>query len=355
MQATLKTPDKASRMIDYLQENIHGGRIKQGARIPSLRQLKEQFDISLGTAKRGIDYLCHKGILESNQGSGTFVKKSSQSYIENHTHRIIVLIPWINDQTGILHSLYSGIFEEGSNQKIQLLLSYIDFKDIEIEALKRMTDGYSALILLGEYDTVLQERLSIKMPVLASGMQSNLDGSASLFEMDIYQSAELAVEYFKKHNISHVKCYSGNAPVGIARLQQFQLLWEATGRTVEFRQSASNKYTSEFKFKPEGAFLFSSGWLMNAFCKRYKAEFNIQLSDEATILGFDGRSCVDPNYYPAPTIYTDWKQIGHDMFIECMQRIKNPGMIPRRYYYPVKLITPTCNKEKLDQKISLSI
>jgi DNA-binding LacI/PurR family transcriptional regulator len=350
MQATLKTPDKARRMIDYLQENIHGGRIKRGERIPPLRDLKEQFDISLGTAKRGIDYLCRKGMLESNRGSGTFVTKSSRSETVNSAHRIIALIPWSNAQAGILHSLYSGILEASTNRKTQMLLTFVDFKDLEIKELKRMTSGCSALILLGEYDTVFQEKLSIKMPVITSGMHSNLDGSASLFEMDPYQSAELAVEYFKKHNISHVKCYTGNSPVGIVRLQQFQLLWEATGGTVEYQQFASNDDANTFSFKPDGAFLFSSGWLMDAFCKHCKTELDLRLPESATILGFDGRCCVDPHFDPAPTIYTDWKQMGHDIFIECMHRIKNPGITPRRYYYPVKLIEPKTQPTKSQQR-----
>ena len=219
-----------------------------------------------------------------------------------------------------------------------MILSHVPIKGIIKTDIERIASGCSTLILLGEYDMVFQDNLNLKMPVVCGEMHNNLGGTASLFEMDQYQSADIAVEYFKKHKKSHVKCYTGNNPVGIARIEQFKLLWINAGGTIEFQKLSSHQEVADFCFEPNGAFLFSSGWLMDSFCKRSKSEFDLKLTESATILGLDGRCCFDPQFDPAPTIYADWKQIGHDIYLECMRRIKNPGITPRRYYYPVKLI-----------------
>jgi DNA-binding transcriptional regulator YhcF (GntR family) len=340
MQITTRKSDKAQQMIDYLQEVIHAGRLKPGEKIPSLRNLNEQFGISLGTAKRGIDYLCQKGLLESNRGSGTFVASTPLTSTKNAAQRIIVLIPWTDSQSGILHTLYSGILEENTGDQTQLMLSHVAINDLKKSAIKTITHGCSGLIMLGEYDLILQNNLNIKMPVVGCVIHSNLDGTASLFEMDPYQSADIAVEYFKRKNISHVKCYTSISPVFSARSEQFKSHWIKSGGTIEYNEITSNTAAGECKFEPNGAFLFSSGWLMNMFCKRSEVEFGVQLTKSAAILGLDGRSCVDPHFYQAPTIYTDWKQMGRDIYIECMRRVKEPGVTPRRYYYPVELIEP---------------
>ena len=340
MQQSLKIPDKARRMIDYLQESIHAGKLKQGTKIPPLRDLKDQFGVSLGTAKRGIDYLCRKGLLEANRGSGTYVAKGHQKRKNNALHRIIVLIPWLNNQTGILHTLYSGLLEASIKEKTELVLSHVGFEGLTNAGIQKISDGCSALVMLGEYDRVFKENLNIKMPVVACGMHHNLDGSASLFEMDPYQSADIAVKYFKQHGINHVKCYTGNNQVGNIRLEQFRIQWEKLGKTIDYHEFPSNAELTQYDFAPEGAFLFSSGWIMDAFCKHSLKEYGVKLTEAATVLGLDGRSCVDPDFEPTPTIYADWKQIGHDMYNECMRRINSPGVTPRRYFYPVKLIEP---------------
>ncbi|UYQ77759.1 FCD domain-containing protein [Glutamicibacter sp. JL.03c] len=66
------------QVIEILQENISSGRWPIGSRLPLEAELLTQYKISRVTLRQAVQALVHVGMLETIQGSGTFVRASSE-------------------------------------------------------------------------------------------------------------------------------------------------------------------------------------------------------------------------------------------------------------------------------------
>lgn len=61
------------RLKEILQEHIETGRLQPGDRVPSERELSEQYDMSRMTVRHALTELVNEGVLVRQQGRGTFV------------------------------------------------------------------------------------------------------------------------------------------------------------------------------------------------------------------------------------------------------------------------------------------
>lgn len=73
-------PKKGSDLPAYLQivrdleEQIRDGRYAVGQRLPSETQLAAAYNVSSQPVKRALDHLKIKGLIESSQGKGYYVR-----------------------------------------------------------------------------------------------------------------------------------------------------------------------------------------------------------------------------------------------------------------------------------------
>jgi GntR family transcriptional regulator / MocR family aminotransferase len=74
---SLMPPEGSKEIWRWLYRELRGaildGRLKPGSRMPSTRNLAEQYDISRGTVVVAFDHLRSEGYLETQVGAGTFV------------------------------------------------------------------------------------------------------------------------------------------------------------------------------------------------------------------------------------------------------------------------------------------
>ena len=73
---TLPTPDGvrgAHWLTTSLRHEILAGRLRAGARLPSTRELAQQYGVARGTVVNAFDQLKSEGYLDGSQGSGTYV------------------------------------------------------------------------------------------------------------------------------------------------------------------------------------------------------------------------------------------------------------------------------------------
>ena len=67
-------PDPFYKQIeDQIRVEIMNGRLKSGVRLPSVRALADQLNVSVITTKRAYDDLESEGIIVTRQGQGTYV------------------------------------------------------------------------------------------------------------------------------------------------------------------------------------------------------------------------------------------------------------------------------------------
>jgi GntR family transcriptional regulator len=61
-----------ARMADHLQARIEAGEIRPGARLPGERDLAAEYGVALGTARRAVEELRHRGLVVTLPAKGTF-------------------------------------------------------------------------------------------------------------------------------------------------------------------------------------------------------------------------------------------------------------------------------------------
>jgi GntR family transcriptional regulator len=66
-------PPLYSQLADYLRQQITGGALQPGTRLPSLHELRGQFGVARVTARQAVQLLVEEGFLASRQGRGTHV------------------------------------------------------------------------------------------------------------------------------------------------------------------------------------------------------------------------------------------------------------------------------------------
>ena len=74
----------AQQIASSIERKIVTGKYQIGDRLPTEPQLSEFFGVSRGTVREALKILLSAGILETVQGSGTFVKASERLQIEMH-------------------------------------------------------------------------------------------------------------------------------------------------------------------------------------------------------------------------------------------------------------------------------
>ncbi|MFG3323543.1 FadR/GntR family transcriptional regulator [Streptomyces sp. NPDC048171] len=66
------------QLIDILQRNIQAGRWPVGAKLPTEAELSTEYGVSRITFRQAVQALVHVGVLETVQGSGTFVRATTE-------------------------------------------------------------------------------------------------------------------------------------------------------------------------------------------------------------------------------------------------------------------------------------
>ncbi|MFD2422203.1 winged helix-turn-helix domain-containing protein [Amycolatopsis pigmentata] len=60
-------------MADHIEARIMSGELRPGDPLPAERKLAEDYEVSLGTARRATEALRHRGLVVTLRSKGTFV------------------------------------------------------------------------------------------------------------------------------------------------------------------------------------------------------------------------------------------------------------------------------------------
>jgi GntR family transcriptional regulator len=72
------TQPRYAQVADVLRDRINTGTYEPGDQLPSQRELREEFDISVPTAKAAISQLISEGLVYAHQGRGVFVRETKE-------------------------------------------------------------------------------------------------------------------------------------------------------------------------------------------------------------------------------------------------------------------------------------
>lgn len=78
-----------------IEEQIRNGILQSGEKLPSIREIKERYNLSISSVQSGFEYLMSKGLIESSPRSGYFVAPKREEYIPEPRTR---LLPVVRDE-----------------------------------------------------------------------------------------------------------------------------------------------------------------------------------------------------------------------------------------------------------------
>ncbi|MET9483649.1 GntR family transcriptional regulator [Streptomyces sp. NPDC006638] len=73
------------RIVQDVRDKIRSGRLSAGEKLPSTRELSEEYGIAPGTVQRALAELRSAGLIYSHQGRGSFITETASETSEDST------------------------------------------------------------------------------------------------------------------------------------------------------------------------------------------------------------------------------------------------------------------------------
>lgn len=331
----MKHKTQYMQIVNYLEARICSGELVSGTKVPSLRKLAKEFDVSIGTIRRSFDYLRDKGILEMRSGSGVYVTEcrggESSEFAQN---KLRISVFAVNDDLNNFYCAHALLgLQEAVGSKCTLITNFCEYNNVDClpkDLLENAAAESDALVFLGCYDHVLKSLPSTKVCV---GMEvhSSFNGVMSTVSLDPLNAAEMACNFFKEKGYKKVKVFYSSMPVYNFRMQVFCDLWEEYGIVEKHFLKGGVTDLSQLD-DTDVAYYFTSDTEYNCFAHKYRKELDKVLVENRCVLSVDGKSVLLPNYEPINSISVDWKKMGKIVYEECIRRVSTPGSKSRRIY-----------------------
>lgn len=77
------------RIVQEVRDKIREGRLTAGTKLPSTRELADEYDVAPGTVQRALAELRITGLIYSHQGRGSFVTETASESTQDATARAL--------------------------------------------------------------------------------------------------------------------------------------------------------------------------------------------------------------------------------------------------------------------------
>ena len=207
--------NKKDIVIKYIEENINNGKWKVASNIFSENQLIDYLGVSRVTIRLAINELCNKGVLETRQGSGTYIK----GQYTNPGKYIIILtsIGAVTGDTNYIYRYFIDLLEKYIKSLGYSPIAYVGNPDINIEeGLASKLNDIGGIIFLYGLQKDLDVLNMLNIPIISSlGAFSNfcpgvlLDYTDLIYKTDYllkkYNYKEVIIFKINQNNKKHVK------------------------------------------------------------------------------------------------------------------------------------------------------
>ncbi|EDM26596.1 transcriptional regulator, GntR family protein [Lentisphaera araneosa HTCC2155] len=290
-----------------LRVDINSGLYPGGCLLPTRHALMEKYSISRGSIDKVIRQLVEEGVLESHQGSGTYVRS------QDNKHHIYIILN--NDVECAESNKFNGI--------LSMMLSEINDLDYSIHCSSNIEEYFSEIIL-NPSSRVIWSRPSIraryyikklKESKIAQILINRSDPNFNYFATDTYQAIEQVSQFMKRQKESPrigllVPPLSEEEPFLAVREIYFQESLHKHDLPLAIHQRTASKSINDVTCILSSVFkgtdldyLFVPDHDMLPVVLTYMAEKGH--SERVKIISFDGE--LDPFYKGSMTIRQDWK------------------------------------------------
>lgn len=77
------------RIVEDVRDKVRSGRLIAGTKLPSTRELAEEYGVAAGTVQRALADLRTAGLIYSHQGRGSFITDTASESAEDSTVRAV--------------------------------------------------------------------------------------------------------------------------------------------------------------------------------------------------------------------------------------------------------------------------
>ncbi|MBW8351316.1 GntR family transcriptional regulator [Bacillus sp. IITD106] len=265
------------QIYENILQKVQIGELKHGDKIPSEKELAEEFQVSRITSKNALDLLAQDQIIERVQGKGSFViysveesdnmLSSNQSFKTKKELTIGLVIPGFSDSYGtkLVQSIEQHAAISGANLLMKLTRDKIEEEENAIgELVEAGVDGIIVLPIHGEhYNPKILELVLKKFPiVLVDRYLRGIQASAVL--TDNTSAAKAATEYLMSlghENIAYITPPYDGTTVLEDRMKGYQL-----AHTEQHKQIHAE-------------YIFTNGGSDYAFDENKRKEFELEIEN----------------------------------------------------------------------------
>jgi LacI family transcriptional regulator len=190
-------------LAEQLREKIRTKELKVGDRLPTFAEMRDKFGVTLGTVERTYSFLEKEGLIERQQGRGTFVAQQKRKLTGNLG---VIGCELLRQQQMAYYSQLMRGMEEAAMQNGQHLLFLGTDLDLDVRSCEKV-DG----VLVVGID-LIDEFLTKLPPGLATVAVLNAAEGIPSVIADDYQGAKLAVKYLLSHGHTRIACLMERIP-----------------------------------------------------------------------------------------------------------------------------------------------
>lgn len=345
---------------EYIKERIQTGELRPGDRIPSEKELAEQFHVSQITSKNAVIKLTDEGVLVRHQGKGTFVNQDilKQKISINHSSKIMekqkkgvigLIIPTLN--TKVEQKIVNNIERFVSLQGYQLMLCISrESQSNESKAIESfIMNGVKGIIIFPTEEETYNEdilRLSLnKFPLVLidryfkdirtySVSSDNIKGTFNAVTYMLEQGHKNIALITPKitNTVTEHRASGFEMAFSQKALPINKSLWCELGINDVRNKKSEDMIYNFIQARPE----ITAAFVMNAELTQYSIKALTKLGksipNQFTLIGFDDPDCLE-----IPYVKQDEEEMSKFAVVSLLEQIEGT-FNPRRVVVPVNLI-----------------
>lgn len=315
-----------------LREQIVNGSFRAGSKLPTEKELSEQYQVSRITSKRALTELEQDGLIYRVRGKGSFVKSFSSTAPFHHdthrTKRILFVLPFVAD-------LSVGNFNEGltplmAKNQFEVFMTGSDFLANKV-ANEIMTEFDGMIYYVNNVDQYLDTLLELSLkqfPVIlldkkihdlpyTAVLSNNVDGGRQATQYLINEGHQKIAYLFGdiQHPPSVRQRYLGY----IQALKESELTFHTT---IDDQTANVHFLTSYLEANPGVTAFICENDLVAIEAMRHLRQLGKEVPDDYSIVGFDdiqAAALIDP---PLTTIAQNFKELGASAGHSLLKQLK---------------------------------
>ncbi len=337
------------QIAERIRTQLKSGALKEGAKLPSIRQISESYDVNYLTARQALKHLESLGLVEMQTGRGTYVTSLRPQQV-----RIGVVVPDLAYKVN--SGISRGIREETSLRDVTPV--FMDFhNDVhrEVECLDRLiaerftgalvypslqdnTPHQLLKMILGGFPMVFIDRAPPGIPCWS-------------ISSDDYEIGRLAARHLIEAGAGVLACVGSPFPNLQERVRGFREEANNLGIAVPSSRVPSSENIPTEKSqsitshlmglnpRPDGIFYFNDQYALVGL--RHLHDLGIDVPGEVKIVGCDN---IEATWHCRPTLTTirqDPLELGHKAFQMLSEMLEAPTeerLSSRHIHQPVELI-----------------